>query len=198
LTLRSPAGRVWRQLQWQIAPWGGTFVPAVNPIQSDSNWYEIPVARTMPVDLPEDLQRYVWRARITYHPAQSPFLPRSPWFSLSANGWQETDVFSRSGEAPPACGIPDEELYITTMTLDLNGKPVVHYQDPNQPSDVTGYNVYRAASPGGPWVLLGSNVVDMDAGTPNKQYVDQTGNVGGPWFYEVAAWNALCGAEGPR
>ncbi len=67
----------------------------------------------------------------------------------------------------------------------------------NQPADVTGYNVYRADAPTGPWVLLGSNVVDMDSGTPDIQYVDQTGNVGGPWFYEVAAWNETCGAEGP-
>ena len=49
----------------------------------------------------------------------------------------------------------------------------------------------------GPWILLGSNVVDMDEGTSNIQYVDQTGDMGGPWFYEVAAWNDTCGAEGP-
>jgi hypothetical protein len=94
--------------------------------------------------------------------------------------------------------IPDEEIYISDMTLDGNGKPVIHYQDPNQPADVTGYNIYRAASASGPWTLLASNVVDMDAGTPNNQYVDQTGDVGGMWFYEVAAWNDACGAEGPR
>ena len=92
---------------------------------------------------------------------------------------------------------PDEEVYITTVTLDGNGKPVLHYQDPNQPADVTGYNVYRAGAPTGPWVLLDSNVGDMDAGTPNIQYVDQTGDVGGSWYYRVAAWNELCAAEGP-
>ena len=84
------------------------------------------------------------------------------------------------------------------MTLDGNGKPVLHHQDPNPPGDVTGYNVYRSAAPTGPWVLLGSNVVDMDNGTPDIQYVDQTGDVGGPWYYEVAAWNDPCGTEGPR
>jgi len=47
------------------------------------------------------------------------------------------------------------------------------------------------------WVLLGSNVVDMDEGTPNVQYVDQTGDMGGPWFYDVAAWNDACGTERP-
>jgi hypothetical protein len=197
LTLRSPVGRVWRKLQWQVAPWGGVFAPAVNPIQSDSTWYGNPVALTIPLTLPLDLQRYVWRARVRYHPAQSPFLPTSPWFTLVGNGLHETDVFSTSAVAPPPCSVPDEELYITTVTLDGNGKPVIHYQDPNQPADVTGYNVYRAAAPTGPWALLGSNVVDMDEGTPNIQYVDQTGDVGGPWYYEVAAWNDACGAEGP-
>ena len=92
---------------------------------------------------------------------------------------------------------PDEEAYITTMSIDANNKPVLHYQDPNQPSDVTGYNIYRAPTATGPWTMLGSNVVDMDEATPDKQYVDQTGDVGGPWFYQVAAWNGVCAAEGP-
>jgi hypothetical protein len=197
LTLHSPVGRVWRKLQWQIAPWGGAFAPAVNPIQSDTSWYINPVPITKPITLHEDLQRYLWRARIKYHPAQSPFQPWSRWITLSANSLQEADLFSTSQEAPPPCVAPDEELYITTVTLDGNGKPVLHYQDPNQPSDVTGYNVYRSSSPAGPWTVIGSNVVDMDEGTPDNQYVDQTGDVGGPWFYEVAAWNDACGAEGP-
>jgi hypothetical protein len=198
LTLHTPMGRMWRTLQWQVAPWGGTFAPAVNPIESDSTWYSNPVDRTVPLTLPEDQQHYVWRARVRYHPAQSPFVGWGPWVTLSGNGLYEADLFSTSQVAPPPCGVPDEEIYISGMTLDGNGKPVVHYQDPNQPADVTGYNIYRAPSAGGPWTLLASNVVDMDEGTPNNQYVDQTGDVGGPWFYEVAAWNDACGAEGPR
>jgi hypothetical protein len=197
LTLRSPVGRVWRQLQWQVAPWGGTFAPAANPIESDSNWFSHPVVRTLPLTLPEDLQRYIWRARVKYHPAQSPFVGWSPWVTLSGNGLFETDLFSTSQVTPPPCAIPDEELYISTLTIDGNGKPVIHYQDPNQPADVTGYNVYRASNPAGPWTLIGSNVVDMNAGTPNNQYVDTSGDVGGPWYYQVAAWNEACGAEGP-
>jgi hypothetical protein len=31
---------------------------------------------------------------------------------------------------------------ITTVAIDGNGKPVIHYQVPNQPTDVTGYNVH--------------------------------------------------------
>jgi len=37
----------------------------------------------------------------------------------------------------------------------------------------------------------------MDAGTPNYQYVDQTGDVGGNWYYKVTAYNGACGAEAP-
>jgi len=197
LTLRSPMGRVWRQLQWQVAPWGGVFVPAVTPIQTDSNWYGSPLAITKRVPLPEDRQRYLWRARVRYHPAQSPFLPFSRWVTLSGNGLHEADLLSTSESEPPPCSTPDEALYLSAVTIDGNGNPVIHFQDPNQPADVTGYNIYRAASPVGPWVLLGSNVADMDEGTPNIQYVDQTGAVGGPWYYRGAAWNDACGAEGP-
>jgi hypothetical protein len=198
LTLRSPVGKVLRKLQWQVAPWGG--VPGIvnSAIQTDSEWFSNSVDRTVPLALPEDAKRYVWRARVKYHPAQSPFVGWSPWVTLSMNGLFEADLFSTSQVAPPPCGIPVEEVYISTMSLDVNGKPVIHYQDPNRPADVTGYNIYRAAAPIGPWLLLDSNVVDMDEDTPDIQYIDQTGDVGDLWFYKVAAWNDTCGAQGPR
>jgi hypothetical protein len=196
LTLRSPVGRVARVLQWQVAPWGG-FPSIVNsPIQTDTLWMSVPLARRVPVSLSEDNLRYLWRARVKYHPAQSPFVPWSPWITHSGNGLFEADLLSTSDLAP-VCVTPDEETYITTMSIDGNGKPVLHYQDPNQPADVTGYNIYRATAPTGPWTMIGSNVVDMDEGTPDNQYVDQTGDVGGPYYYEIAAWNESCRVEGP-
>jgi len=103
----------------------------------------------------------------------------------------------RVGTSPPSCVTPAQEIGIYGMSLDVDGKPVLHYTDPNQPSTVTGYNVYRASSPQGPWTMIGSNVVDMDPGTANKQYVDQTGDVGSPWFYKIAPFNGACGLEGP-
>jgi hypothetical protein len=197
LTLRSPMGRVARALQWQVAPWGA-FPSIVNSaIHTDTLWMSVPLARTVLVSLPEDHLRYLWRARVKYHPAQSPFLHYGPWVTISGNGLFEADLLSTSEEGPPQCIAPDEEVYITTVTLDGNGKPVLHYQDPNQPSDVTGYNIYRATAPEGPWTMIGSNVVDMDEGTPDNQYVDQTGDVGGPYYYEIAPWNEACNAEGP-
>jgi hypothetical protein len=197
MTLRTLAvGRARVKLQWQIAPVGTSFDPATNPIQSDSVWYNTPEPVTRLVTLPVDQQHYTWRARTRYDPASSPFLLYGPWVTLSGNGLYEADILSTS-QAPPACVGPVEELFITTVTLDGGGNPVLHYQDPNPSTRVTGYNVYRAAAPTGPWVLLDSNVVDMDAGAPDNQYVDLTGNIGGLWFYEVAAWSDVCGAEGP-
>jgi hypothetical protein len=97
----------------------------------------------------------------------------------------------------PPCTTPPEALNIQTLTLDDGGQPVIHYSDSNQPADVTGYNVYRASVPTGPWTLLGSNVNDMDAGTHGLQYVDPSGDTGARWYYRVAAWNETCTAEGP-
>ncbi len=193
LTLQSPAGRVRRQLQWQVAPRGNGFSVNLTPIQSDSTWYDTPVARKLPVSLNAYRQPYVWRARVRYSPVNSPFVPWSPWFTMSGNGLREADLINVSGGP---CTNPDVELYISRVNL-IGGKPVLTYQDPNQPAAVTGYNVYRASAPTGPWTLIGSNVGDVDAGTAGLQYVDQTGDVGDVWYYQVAAYNAACGAEGP-
>jgi hypothetical protein len=52
----------------------------------------------------------------------------------------------------------------------------------------------------GSWTLIGSDVIDMDEATPNKQWVDRSGDVSptGVWYYKVAAYNHHCPAEGPR
>ena len=91
------------------------------------------------------------------------------------------------------CTPPGEELYITTMSKNDTGSPVIHYSDPNQPAVVSGYNVYRASVPMGPWTLVGVNTGDMDDLTPGLQFIDLTG--GGNWHYRIAAVNGFC--EGP-
>ena len=102
------------------------------------------------------------------------------------------------------CSGPDEPVYIYTMTVtdDGNDYPVLHFMDPNQPADVTGYNLYRSDDPGlpqGSWPMVASNVIDMDEATPNKQWVDTSGDVapGGTWYYQVAAYSSICIEEGP-
>ena len=96
----------------------------------------------------------------------------------------------------PACTPPALELYFTTAALDPNGKPVLYASDPNAPSAVTGYDLYRASVPWGPWTLVGANLVDMDSSTPGLQFIDATGDTGGDWYYKIAAVNGPC--EGPR
>ena len=98
---------------------------------------------------------------------------------------------------PPFCVAPDEEINIYNVTLDLNHEIVLHYQDPNQPSTVTGYNIYRSPNPNGPWTKIGSNVVDEDQATPNNQYTDLTSDTGDDFFYRIKAANDPCGLEGP-
>jgi len=103
------------------------------------------------------------------------------------------------------CVPPDEPTFISGVRLSTEGSnyTILDYQDPNQPMQVTGYNVRRssnAALPKSSWPLLATNVVDMDAATPNRQWVDTTGTAppqGQVWYYEVTAFNVACGAEGP-
>jgi hypothetical protein len=105
----------------------------------------------------------------------------------------------------PECLGPDEPVYLSEVSLTSDGNefPVLTFLDANQGGQVTGYNVYRssdAAAPPASWPLIGADVADQDPATPNKQWVDDTGDVSptGLWFYQVAAYNSNCSAEGPR
>jgi hypothetical protein len=98
------------------------------------------------------------------------------------------------------CEPPDEPVWIYSVTLSVpDDYPILHVQDPNQPSAVTGYNIYRTDNPALPkedWPLVASNVVGMDEGTVNIQWTDTSG-APGTWYYQVTAYNAYCPAEGP-
>jgi len=103
-----------------------------------------------------------------------------------------------------SCWAPDEPIYIyeVVLTDDGNNYVLLNFQDPNQTLQVTGYNVYRSDTPSLPraeWPLVASDIVDMDEATPNKQWVDTSGDVppSGIWYYLVAAYNNRCPAEGP-
>lgn len=129
-----------------------------------------------------------------------PFTGQTPVFPLlgpiDAERW-DAGMRSDSG-----CTPPDEPVYVFVITLDANNFPVLHFMDPNQPEAVTGYQIYRSSDPAlppGTWPLLASDVIDMDEATPNKQWVDTTGDVSpsGMWFYQVTAFNHHCPAEGP-
>jgi hypothetical protein len=96
------------------------------------------------------------------------------------------------------CAAPTQALLIYMGRKDANDDVVLDILDPNQPSVVTGYNIYRATVPNpGTWPLQAANVHDADDGTANVQYIDLGSNAGGPYYYLARAVNAACGGEGP-
>jgi hypothetical protein len=104
------------------------------------------------------------------------------------------------------CVPPDEPVYIFNVRLSTDGNeyPILDFVDANQPDHVTGYNVYRSDDAGVDpllWPLVADDVVDMYEGVDELQWVDSSGDAppgGGIWFYDVAAYNHRCPAEGPR
>ena len=113
---------------------------------------------------------------------------------MAGNGLYETDLLTRA--APPCTG-PGQEVYLPTVNRDASRRPVLTIQDPNWSNLVTGYNVYRAPAPAGPWTKIATNAKDSDPGTPGIQYVDPNGGGTATWYYLVAAFNGGCGLEGP-
>jgi hypothetical protein len=117
---------------------------------------------------------------------------------LSDAGRWDAGVVGSSGECFP----PDELLYIYEIGLTPSDFPILNWYDWNQPTQITGYNVYRTSDPGLPhdqWDLVASDIVDGDESTPNNQWIDQSGDPG-ILFYQVAAYNHNCPpetAEGP-
>jgi hypothetical protein len=122
-----------------------------------------------------------------------PFTHQTPPFALTS-GLTVTDL---DAGMEAGCTSPDEPVYLYSVVRDGNGNPELHFADPNQPSAVTGYNVYRSSQPNGSWTLFASDVVDLYSAVPNIQWVDFSGDPG-DWYYDVAAWSSLCSAEGPR
>jgi hypothetical protein len=193
------------RIQYQLAPLGGTFHPLLNPIQTHATSWSSNgpgSARTIPISLPEVPVAYTWRARLKYDPVTSPFLPRSPWFTLAANGLRETDLRSTSIPSPPACVVPDEPCWLYSV-VKSGTDYTLNFQDPNQADQRTGWNIRRSNDAGLPkntWPLVGSNVVDMDAGAANYQWTDHSGDDPAPssvWYFQVTTYNLNCPAEGP-
>ena len=129
-----------------------------------------------------------------------PFTLETPVISLV----EQSDLVRWDAGMIPHCVAPDETVYIGSMSLtdDGNEYPILNFLDANQPSQVTGYNIYRSSDPVPPpstWPLLATDVIDMDEATPNKQWIDTTGDVSpsGTWFYKVSGYNHRCPAEGP-
>ena len=116
----------------------------------------------------------------------------------SYEGWNETLFVTAS----LPCVAPSEAVYLDHVWVNGNLHAVFSIQDPNDSTQVTGYNVYRSDDPAPPpasWPLVASDVVDMDEAAPNKQWVDTSGDPSpsGIWYYHVTAYHSGCPAEGP-
>lgn len=117
---------------------------------------------------------------------------------------QQSDILNWDVGLIPDCVPPDEAVFISDMAVtdDGNAFPILTFLDPNQPSQITGYNVYRSETPQGPagaWPLVASDVIDQDEATANKQWIDSTGDISstGIYYYRITAYNHRCPAEGP-
>ncbi len=115
---------------------------------------------------------------------------------------QSLDATSWSAGLVARCVAPDEPIFIYNLRLGPGNSTILDFQDGNQFYQVTGYHVYRssdASIPRGSWPRVATNVVDMDAATPNLQWADTSGDVSptGIWYYDITAYSSICNAEGP-
>jgi hypothetical protein len=107
-----------------------------------------------------------------------------------------------------SCPGPMLPLFITGARFAPGTSNVIlDFTDPNQPgttTGATGYNSYRSTQPQPPpppWMGLAGDTQDEDPGIPNIQLTDWTGDnlpVGSVFYYQVQAYNHVCGTEGPR
>ena len=203
--LRTPFGRGSVKLQWQALRLHGQY--NLNPVQSSLSWLDSSISglsTNQLIDVSSYDGPWIWRVRTLYRPSMAFPQPHGPWRTLAANNVHETNILSTTSAAPPPCFPPDEPIWIyqVTTSTDGNNYPILHFQDPNQPDQVTGYHIRRSDNsslPKANWPLVATNITDMDAGTANIQWTDATGDVppSGTWYYQVTAYNAQCGTEGP-
>lgn len=102
-------------------------------------------------------------------------------------------IFPEAG----SCTAPFESAAIPDANRTPAGDVTLNLTDPNPPSAVSGYNVYRAVDPAGPFTRIAQNVVDADIGNPGVQFTDPGSGSGPSYYYRVVAYQAACDAEGP-
>jgi polyhydroxybutyrate depolymerase len=102
------------------------------------------------------------------------------------------------------CSPPAQPLVLSAVAVDGSGFPVLTFQDANPPGSTTGINVYLSPDPFvAPelWDEVGSDLPDQDPVEPGHQWVDTSGEIplpGEVFYYDGAAYDSVCSAEGPR
>ncbi|MCX7015966.1 MAG: FG-GAP-like repeat-containing protein [Candidatus Sumerlaeota bacterium] len=106
---RTPFGRGWVKLEWEVKPLGTPFDGA--PTGRDLVWSDTGT-HGGPMDaavgpLATDTPHH-WRARLVYDAAVFPFQQRSRWLTAPWNGWQEQDLRTGLGRLGPSLtGVTD-------------------------------------------------------------------------------------------
>ena len=196
VTGKTPFGRGRVRLEYEVKPLGQLFNGSGTG--STYTWADTGITGTglLAPALLSPSGPHHWRARLRYNMVKTPWMPGSRWFSIQGNGPQETDLRVLT------CVIPDEPCWLYSVTKSGTDY-TLNFQDPNQPNQRTGWNIRRSNDPELPkntWPIVGSNVVDMDAGAANYQWTDHSGadpGPGGVWYYQVTTFNSACPAEGP-
>ncbi|MBN1517268.1 FG-GAP repeat protein, partial [Candidatus Sumerlaeota bacterium] len=87
---RIPFGRGKTKLECEIKPFGTPFDGSGTFMSED--WSDTGVAGYIFNELMDvSGGRKHWRMRLHYHPATTPFMPASRWFTIPINGWEEAD-----------------------------------------------------------------------------------------------------------
>jgi hypothetical protein len=91
--VRTPFGRAFAKLEWEVEPLGSPFDGAGT--ETSAIWFDTGPFGVPRIEGATDLDEgdpYHWRVRILYHPRTSPFQQRSRWFTVPWSGWRETDL----------------------------------------------------------------------------------------------------------
>jgi len=140
---------------------------------------------------------------------------RRPAFNAAGTTAYYLSAVNAAGVIPPRAFLnavapdgawvpPSMAIWISTASAGAAGKvhPMFHLTDPNDPSQVTGYNAYRSDSPDDPaslWPLMATDAGDEEPGMPQVQWTDTSADVSptGIWYYQITAYNSGYPAEGP-
>ena len=106
------------------------------------------------------------------------------------------DATNQYSLAYAECAAPTQPAEITSVSL-WQGNVALTISDPAHQANVTGFDVYRAATPNGSYTSLATNATDGLSGVPGIQYVDATAGAAKIAYYLVKPYNAACTREGP-
>jgi murein DD-endopeptidase MepM/ murein hydrolase activator NlpD len=133
------------------------------------------------------------------------FRLRPAWTALAGLAALLAEAPAGAQDSTP-CITPPLEVAIENIGVSAGdgggAYAVLHLVDPNPPDIVTGYNIYRSASPSAPahtWSIRGWNVRDDDDLMRGIQWTDTSDDppASRVFYYLAAPYNGPCSLEGP-